>query len=193
MKLVKQHLIGIVLFSIIVGAAIFVSEYFAVLPIPAEGDELSIISCEIFETPNLQINGMVFDEKTKEFRATFACKNTLPNKAVKDGDWGIKSASPKCVMEDKVLHFFAVKKGKAQYLFTQDVVMGLVDTGGNALTKPFESEPLLKLKASRNIYVNAEYKSDYKSDSIPIFNPELAVRVLMLDDLPLKGCHKGGN
>jgi hypothetical protein len=189
-NLMKRHLLGIIIFSLIVCTMIFVTYYFVVLPKRSEVSAPPVHESTIKgnkENPapvisKMRILEIRFSAEMQKFNATVDCKNTNPDKPYKKGDWGINSMSSKCASENKLLHFFVITDDKAQYLFTkatQRRSFGPIETSGHVFIEPFDFEPLLKLKPFRNIYVMAEDKSDYKKGSTPTFVPELAVRIVI--------------
>ncbi|MBX7170769.1 MAG: hypothetical protein K1X72_07415 [Pyrinomonadaceae bacterium] len=89
MKIVKQHLIGIVLFSLIVGSAIFVNKYFSVFPKLSEVNlaNENVTACPfVGEEPDfkwirqIEIKNVIYSVKSNKFKVVLGNykSNNLP-------------------------------------------------------------------------------------------------------------------
>lgn len=157
----KQNLLGIFLFTAIVGGTIFINEYSVPLPTDLtleKTEEESKAVKDEYSYPinsNLRIGYVVYYKKLNKFQAS--CRK-----------WEAGNYK-------YFLHFFRIENGKTKFLLTQDFRPTLASTSGTFWTNLVEIDSLSKLKSLKNIYVIAQSDRDYREEFIPTFVPELAV------------------
>lgn len=179
----NQNVVGVILFSVIVGIAIFVSEYFAPIPAPLPVYERPVTvdnkySCS--HRSRTVINQSI-PVGVADIKVVQAVLNPQAN--VFNAEFLIKKENPRTEAVGIALHFF-VKNGRTtQYLATETItVVPDFDSRGNATDDVTASFKWLNnFEQRNNLYVIAEPSSNYNKskDLEPIFDESKATSVLL--------------
>jgi hypothetical protein len=182
----NQNVFGVILFSLIVGTAIFVSEYFVPLPTllpvyerPVSSDNKYTCSQRkrqvTYQTsqiakPTVKVSQIFFNQRTNQLNTDFL----------------IKAESPKTENVGIALHFFTKDGRKTKYLATETIlVKPNFDESGLANYDFISSFKWLNdLNRHDNLYVIAEPSVDFRSSKTlePNFDSSKATSVLILNE-----------
>lgn len=186
----NQNVFGVILFSLIVGTAIFVSEYFVTLPTPLPVYEKPITvkqddySCSkqsrkaITQLTAIKVDQAVLDQTTNNLHISFHIKRHIS--MTKD----TLAKIPESETSKISLHFFDKSGSKTKYLGTEEMTItphfGYGDQSNFAKYASFKW--LDDLQKHDNLYVIAESSVKFnKSASLePDFDEAKATSVLLM-------------
>lgn len=176
----KQNFFGIVLFSMIVGTAIFISESFVILPTPPAVEEKPLV----FESKN-RCGKSVYQSNANGF-AKVRLNQAVLNPKTGQLFTGLTLEKQNVSTEHIGLtyHFYTKDGLTNQYLASETVAIRPVFDINNRATHEITSSYswLDKMASKNNIYVIAVSGSNVfgKHNPIPRFDESLAVPVLLM-------------
>lgn len=186
----NQNVFGVILFSFIVGTAIFISEYFVTLPTPPAVFERQVTVNNKYSCSHQKRTSYgnpvtpTTPDGMANVKVTQAVLNQLTNQL--NTDFQIKRESPQTEAVGIALHFF-VKNGRTtEYLATESItIKPNFDEKGKAahdVISPFQW--LDDLNQRDNLYVIAEPTPNFRNSKSPepIFDGTKAIPVLLMKE-----------
>lgn len=180
----NQNVFGAILFSVIVGMAIFVSEYFVVLPTPPSVYESPITVNKKYSCSH---QGRTVINQTSptgvaSVKVVQAVLNQRTNQL--NTDFAIKLDNPQTQAVSVSLHFFVKDGAKTIYLATETmIVQPDFDFEGKANHEVISSFQWLDdLQKRDNLYVIAEPSISFNNSRTlePKFDANLATPILLM-------------
>lgn len=175
----KQNIFGIVLFSVIVGTAVFVSESFVTLPTPPAVEEKPIV----FESRN-RCGKTSYQKGTAKVKLSQAVLN--PKTGQLFTSLALEKENTSADYIGLTYHFYVKEGVKNQYLASETVAIRPVFDINNRANHEITSSYswLDSLATKNNIYVIAVSGGNGfgKHNSIPRFDETLATPVLLMKD-----------
>lgn len=179
----NQNVVGVILFSVIVGVAIFVSELFYVAPMPPTvyAKPVTVENKYSCSHHSRTVINQTIPVGVADIKVVQAVLNPQANEF--NAEFLIKKENPRTEAVGIALHFF-VKNGRTtQYLATETMtVVPDFDSRGNATDDVTASFKWLNnFEQRNNLYVIAEPSSNYNKskDLEPIFDETKATSVLL--------------
>ncbi len=178
----NQNVFGVILFSLIVGTAMFVSAFFAVVPAPPTVVEKPL---EASKPTSCFTKKKVVNQTTPVGVANIKIMQAVLNQQTNqlDTDFFIKRENSQTEAVGVALHFFAKDGGKTRYLATQTVTVtpdfDYDNKANHAVTSSYQW--LDDLKRRDNLYVIAEPSSSFNQSKNlePYFDEAKATAVLL--------------
>lgn len=174
----KQNIFGVILFSIIVGTAVIVSEFFVVLPIPPAIEEKPLV----FESKSR--GGKTHRNDFGKIKLTQAVLNPKTNQLFTS--LMIERPNSSADYMGLTYHFYTKEGAETRYLASETVAIrpdfNSKEQANHEITPSYAW--LDSLVSKNNIYVMAIPESNCfsKSQSIPRFDELNATPVLLMKD-----------
>ena len=178
----NQNVFGVILFSLIVGTAIFVSEYFAPIPPPPSVYKYPVTVTEKYSCSHRSRETFIQNDSSNfEVKIQQAVLN--PRSNLFSANFLLKRENSEAEVNRVSIHFFVKDNAKTEYLATETMPLRANFTDQNTaivvLRAPYKW--LNTLKGEENVYVIAEPAANFNNSKSPEpkFDETKAIPVLL--------------